>query len=198
MGREFHAAALVATLCAFAWVSPATSKEPRRFAGMVQVEASTGGDDLNNDELQLTDWELGKGLTVSLGGSYRPIKDSPFELQLFVGYKIGHPVPVVAGPVADLTTSVFQFLGNYRFTNKWYVNGGLVVHGSPQYFDEYPGALDLKFDDAYGVLIEGGWNWVGLQCTYIKYKSEGYGTFDASNCGIRFTLRIPRWRPPSN
>jgi hypothetical protein len=62
---------------------------------------------------------------------------------------------------------------------------------------DYPGAVDIDFDNAAGALVEAGWNWVGLQCTYMKYHTDVYGSFDASNCGIRFTFRFRKWCPIS-
>ena len=44
-------------------------------------------------------------------------------------------------------------------------------------------------------MIEGGWNWVGLQCTYIHYHNSDFGTLDGSNCGVRFTFHFRKWRP---
>ena len=89
-----------------------------------------------------------------------------------------------------------QLLGSVRNERKWYASGGLVVHGNPKFEDKWPDAEDVKFDDAVGLTVEGGWNWAGLQCTWMEYRSDNHGSFDASNCGVRFTFRFPRWRPP--
>jgi hypothetical protein len=174
---------------------PKTDRPARRWAAAVQLDFSAGGDDLINDEIQLTETGLGDGITPSIGLIYRPMADSVFELQAWLGYKLDIIVPVRVGPNVGISRTVFQFLGNYRNNDKWYVGGGLVLHTGAKFEDDWPDAQDLNFGNAAGVMLEGGWNWVGLQCTYMEYKSEGFGKFDASNCGVRFTFRFPRWRP---
>ena len=173
---------------------PVNYKPRSRWAGMVGIEFSGGGDDLYNDEIQLSKTKLGDGITPLVGLLYRPMKDSAFELQALLGYKADMVVPVSVGPEVGITRTVFQFLGNYRNSRKWYVSGGLVLHSGPKFEDNWPDAEDVRFDDAVGAMIEGGWNWVGLQCTFMEYKSSAHGTFDANNCGVRFTFRFPRWR----
>jgi hypothetical protein len=121
---------------------------------------------------------------------------SALELQALFGFKTDHVAPVTVGPEVSMRRTVLQLLGSYRNARKWYSSGGLVMHFNPKFEYHWPGAIDVKFDDAVGVTVEGGWNWVGLQCSYMEYRSPGYGRFDASNCGIRFTFRFPRWRPP--
>lgn len=174
---------------------PASYKPRSRWAGVIGIEFSAGGDDLYNDEIQLSQTRLGDGITPLAGVLYRPMEDSMFELQALLGYKVDMIVPVSVGPEVGITRTVFQFLGNYRTSRKWYVGGGLVLHSGPKFEDNWPDAEDVKFDDSVGVMIEGGWNWVGLQCTYMEYKSSAHGSFDASNCGVRFMFRFPRWRP---
>jgi hypothetical protein len=181
-------------LPALAADGPVTTE--RRWAGAVQVEFSAGGDDLYDEDLQLTKSALGDGVSLALGLFYRPIPESAFELQTFLGFKTDHVAPVTVGPDVSVRRTVVQFLGNYRNARKWYASGGLVLHTNTKFEDNWPGAVDLDFDDAVGVTVEGGWNWVGLQCTYMEYRSPGYGDFDASNCGVRLTFRFPRWRPP--
>jgi hypothetical protein len=176
----------------------AATKPMHRGGGAVQFELASGGDDLYNDETHASRTNLGQGGTLSLGGFYRPMENSPFELQAFVGFKVGWAIPVTGGGGdADVSRWVVQLLGNYRNNEKWYVGGGLVLHLNPKYVDDYPGAVDVDFDNAAGALVEAGWNWVGLQCTYMKYHTDVYGSFDASNCGIRFTFRFRKWRPIS-
>ena len=174
---------------------PAKPASARRWAGAVQVDVSAGGDDLWNDDIQLSKTSLGDGPSMSAGLIYRPMESSVFELQGWLGYKFDWIQPIF-GDDLGFSRTVIQLLGNYRNNDKWYVGGGLVLHLHPEFEDEFFGFNEqLAFDDAAGVTIEGGWNWVGLQCTYIEYKSKNYGSFDGSNCGVRFTFRFPRWRP---
>ena len=174
---------------------PAALKSTNRWAGSVQVEASRGGDDLYNDEIQSSTDSIGDGVAIGAGLLYRPFESSAFELQGWVGYKFDW-VQGVFGDDVGFSRNVIQLLGNYRNNDKWYVGGGLVLHLHSEFEDQLYGFNEeLEFDDAAGVTIQGGWNWVGLQCTYIEYKSPNYGKFDGSNCGVQFTFRFPRWRP---
>jgi hypothetical protein len=171
--------------------SPSTG----RWAGSVQIEASRGGDDLYTDEVNVSGESIGDGVALSVGLIYRPMESSVFELQGWLGYKFDWIQPLF-GEDFGFSRTVVQLLGNYRNNDKWYVAGGLVAHLHPEFEDQLFGINEgLEFEDAAGVTIQGGWNWVGLQCTYIEYKSPNYGKFDGSNCGVQFTFRFPRWRP---
>jgi hypothetical protein len=188
---------LASILSAPAWAQAEAPAKIRARGGVaLQVELATGGDELYNDETHASRTNLGQGGTLSLGGFYRPVESSPWEMQAFVGYKIGWPVPVRGGGGdADISRWVVQLLANYRNDSKWYAGGGLAFHLDPKYVDDYPGAVDIDFDNAVGVTAEAGWSWLGVQCTYMEYRSRIYGRFDASNCGVRFTWRFRKWRP---
>jgi hypothetical protein len=170
------------------------AKQPRRWGMALQVDLSEGGDkigDLGADN----DVTLGQGLTLSGGVFWRPIEHSNFEMQVLAGYKGALPFPVNDGTYTDVTRWVFQVLADYRNNDKWYWGGGLVLHGNPKIWDDYYGAYRVHFDDAVGAVVEGGWNWVGLQCTFIQYHNSAAGNLDASNCGVRFTLHFRKWHP---
>jgi len=177
----------------------AAAKSRARGGVAVQLDLSFGGDEINNygnDPPLSAQAILGEGMTLSLGGFYRPSESKPWELQAFIGYKGGWIVPVRGGGYhADVSRWVFQLLANYRHENKWYFGGGLVFHGNPKFEDTDPGVTDVYFDDAVGATVEGGWSWLGVQCTYIEYRAPGYGSLDASNCGVRFTWRFRGWGP---
>lgn len=196
MLRQWLGAAVLAALVGPASGADATAASERRWAGVVQVEFSAGGDDLYDEDIQLTQSNLGDGVALALGLMYRPIPTSAFEVQGLIGFKTDRVSPVIVGPDVSVRRTVFQLLGNYRNERKWYASGGLVFHGNPKFEDMWPDAEDVDFDDALGLTAEAGWNWLGLQCTYMEYKSANYGSFDASNCGVRLTFRFPRWRPP--
>jgi len=171
----------------------AAAKSRARGGVALQLDLSSGGDEINTNELYDTQTKLGEGMTVSLGGFYRPSESTPWELQAFIGYKGGWIVPMRAGGYeADVSRWVFQLLANYRHENKGYFGGGLVLHGNPKYEDTAPGVVDVNFDNAVGATVEAGWSWFGVQCTYIEYRAPGYGSLDASNCGVRFTWRFRR------
>jgi len=197
MIRRLAAAMLVAAFAVPSMAQDAApAKQMRRWGGLVQVEASQGGRDLYDGEQIFTHMQLGEGVALSAGGFYRLHENSPFELQFIAGYKAAWFAPVTVGPQATLGRWQFQLLANYRNHSKWYVSGGLIAHTSIDYSDDVDDSADISFDNALGATIEGGWNWVGFQCTYMEYSAGGYGSEDASNCGIRFTFRFRKWHPP--
>ena len=181
--------------CAQHAAAQETVQKAPRLAGLIlQLDVALGGDDIYDGETFFTHTDLGEGFTPSVGGFYRFRDYSPFELQAFVGYKTSWLVPVRAGPASGMNRWVFQLLANYHRDNKWYLAGGPVLHASPNYYDDAIDAVDVNFDDSVGAVIEAGWSWVGLQCTFIKYDSPDYGEYDASNCGVRFNFRFGKWR----
>ena len=182
-------------MCMDAAAQNATTKAPRRWGGAVQFEVAAGGDDMHDVLGQEPNVTLGQGVTISGGLYLRPFEHSNTELQVLAGFKAGEPLPVVVGPYSDVSRWVFQFLADYRTNDKWYWGGGLVLHTNPKFSGDDQFYPPVHFDDAVGAVVEGGWNWVGLQCTYITYHNADYGTFDASNCGLRFTLHFHRWHP---
>ena len=179
---------------AFAQQAPA-AKQPKRWGMALQLDVASGGEQISHVVDTDEHISLGQGLTVSGGAFFRPIEHSNFELQVLAGFKSGAPFLVVAGPYTDVSRWVFQVLADYRNQNRWYFGGGPVLHGNPKIWDNVYGSDDIHFDDAFGAVIEGGWNWIGAQCTYMKYHNGGYGTFDASNCGVRFTFHFRKWHP---
>jgi hypothetical protein len=169
----------------------APSKVRARGGLALQLDASAGGDEITSDTVPpyTLDSNLGDGMTLSLGGFYRPSESKPWELQAFIGYKRAWFIPMAApGYEGDISRWVVQLLANYHYENKWYFGGGLTYHANPR-LGHNMGA-DIEFDSAVGATVEGGWSWLGMQCTYIKY-----GSLDASNCGVRFTWRFRKWGP---
>jgi hypothetical protein len=181
--------------CAGAHAQDAAAKQPKRWGGALQVDLSAGGDKLGDNLESDSELTLGQGLTLSGGVYFRPVEHSNFEMQVLAGYKGAAPFVVVAGPYTDVTRWVFQVLADYRSNDKWYLGGGLVLHGNPKVYDDFFGQHNIHFDDAVGAVVEGGWNWVGLQCTWIQYHNANSGSLDASNCGVRFTFHFRKWHP---
>jgi hypothetical protein len=173
------------------------AKARRRAGAMVQLEVAAGGDDLRGSALENpSNADMGQGVMLAVGGFYRPVADSAWELQVLAGHKAAILVPIRVGPDSNVSRWTLQVLGQYRAENKFYWGGGLVYHINPKYYDDWPDAQDVDFDDAPGAMVEAGWNWVGVQCTYMEYRANrGLGTFDASHCGLRFTWRFRKWGP---
>jgi hypothetical protein len=184
---------LALAACDGAHAQDATARQPKRWGAALQFDLSSGGDRLDDDLGVDSGITLGQGLTLSGGVYFRPVEHSNFEMQVLAGFKSAAPLPIVAGPYTDVTRWVFQVLADYRSGDKWYFGGGLVLHGNPKVHNGLQYGSDIHFDDAAGALFEGGWNWIGLQCTYIQYHHGGLGTLDASNCGVRFTFHFRKW-----
>jgi hypothetical protein len=191
---------IIATL-AFVSVPASAADEtarPRRPSGaMVQFEVASGGEDLRGSALENpSNADMGQGVGLSLGAFFRPVETSPWELHVLAGHKAAVLVPIRVGPDSNISRWTLQVLGQYRAENKFYWGGGLVYHVNPKYYDDWPDAQDVHFDDAPGAMLEAGWNWLGVQCTYMEYRANrGLGTFDASHCGVRFTFRFRKWGP---
>ncbi len=166
----------------------------KRGGFMVQSDLDFGGDDIATVEFEdgdTQDVKSGQGIVVSLGGYFRPIETSSFELQGLLGYKF----VTTAATNADIkvTRLVTQLLGVYRFDNGMYLGGGLVRHSNVE-LDGDGFFEDMEFDDATGVNLEIGWRWIALHYTRMDYAVEG-GFFDgievdASNIGLRFSYRF--------
>jgi hypothetical protein len=188
MRKFVFAASFAAALMALTPASQAG--DTKRGGWLMQADFDYGGDDLA--ELEFTDGDsqnvkAGQGVSLAVGGWFRPMESTPFELQAIFGYKF----VFTAADNADIkvTRTTFQLNGIYRFANDWYVGGGLTRHMSPTlhgdgFFD------DIDFDDANGFTAEFGWRWIGLHYTKMDYSSPGYEDADASHVGVRFTYRF--------
>ncbi len=179
----------------FAQAQNATNSRPlRRGGAALQIGLDGGGDYLH--EFTDTNMTLGEGVSFSAGGFYRPVETSPLEIYGLVGAKLGFFAPIQgAGYDSNVKRWTAELLANYRFNNKWYVDGGLVYHINPRFYDDNPAATDVQFKNALGATVGFGWSFIGVQYTYMEYSSAAYGHFDASNVGLRFTVRFRKWRP---
>jgi len=67
----------------------------KRGGFLVQADIDYGGDDVATvyfDDDSSQDLKAGQGLAISLGGWFRPIESSPFEIQASVGMPAGESV----------------------------------------------------------------------------------------------------------
>lgn len=155
------------------------------FGWQADARGEFGGDELakvyftNGGSQSL---KAGQGFGFNVGGHYR-FANSPFDLSATIGLKYA----TTAASNADIkaTRMVLEFLGTYFVTDDWWLSAGPVLHKSIKldgdgYFE------DVNFDDASGVTFKGGWRWIGLQYTNIKYKASApfVGTADASSIGV--------------
>jgi hypothetical protein len=193
-------AALAAALLATA--SQSMAQQPSRDFGarggfLAQMDADFGGDKIATVEYEddgdyyEQDVRAGQGLAFSVGGYFRPVESSAFEIQASFGYKF----VTTAGADADINVSrtMLQIGAFHRLDNGVYFGGSLVNHINPK-LDGDGWFENVDFDDATGFGVEAGWRWIGLHYTKIDYSSTLYEDVDASHFGIRFTYRFgQRW-----
>jgi len=191
--NRLNLAALPGLVCLAATAQaaePAPASHGPRAGFLAQVDADFGGDDVatvyfEDDSSQ--DLTAGQGLGISLGGWFRPIADSPFEVQASLGYKFS----TTQADNADIGMSrtLLQLEGLYRWPNGFFVGAGLMHHLSPQLDGDgfFP---DIDFDDATGFNAEIGWKWISIHYVNMTYENELFEDIDASHVGARFTWRF--------
>jgi hypothetical protein len=170
--------------------------EPRHFnhrgGFFAQLDIDLGGDKVVFDEENgIRDRSTGEGEQIIVGGFYQPWQSRPVEIYLGGGIKRAHLIPCgnCVGEVGWFDRSVLEVRAQYRFTPRWYAGGG-VVHHWDIWLQRAPEA-NLRFKPATGILIEGGWSYLGLHATYMEYKPRlGGRSIDASSVGIRMLFRF--------
>lgn len=163
----------------------------QRGGFLLQTDADFGGDviatvDYDNDTSQ--DIRAGQGLALSIGGWFRPIESSAFEIQASVGYK--YEMALASNADIHFSRTIMQLEALYRWPNGFYLGGGLMRHtGAKLSGDGF--VDDVGFEDANGFNGEIGWRWIALHYDNIEYQDDFYGyEIDGSSVGLRFT-----WRP---
>jgi hypothetical protein len=184
---------LLAVLCAAGTLGSQASwaQRARHEAGrggfLLQVDADFGGEKLVTVEYEdfSQDIRAGQGLALSLGAWFRPVESSAFEIQASVGYK--YDATFDSDADVELSRTLFQLEGLYRWPNGFYLGAGYVRHIGPKLaIDEF----DIEFDDANGANVEAGWRWIGLHYNHMRYSIPPFEDINADAVGIRFT-----WRP---
>ena len=193
MNRIPAAVLLAATLLACPSLAQAQSNkhdDTARGGFLVQTDLEFGGDEIatvaftNGDDQSIY---AGQGISLGIGGWFRPVESSQFQIQGVLGYKYA----MTAASNADINVSrvVMKLNGVYPFADGWFVGAGITHHSSPElngdgFFE------DIAFDDATGFSAELGWKWVALRYTKIEYSSEFYEDVDASSIGLSLTWRF--------
>jgi hypothetical protein len=166
------------------------NQKASRGGFVAQLDADFGGDTLvtvdfeDGDE---QDIDAGQGLAVSVGGWFRPMADNNFIIEALLGYK--YTMTAASNADINLSRTLLQLNGLYRFPNGFYVGGGLMHHMSPK-LDGDDFFYDIKFDDATGFNAEIGWRWVALHYTVIEYENEFVRNINASSLGLRITYEF--------
>jgi len=165
-----------------------------RAGFLAQMDLDFGGDDIatvyfEDDSSQ--DITAGQGVAVSIGGYFRPIESSSFEIDASIGYK--YATTQADNADINISRTMLQLEALYRWPNGFYLGAGVIQHMSPELNGDgfFP---DIEFDDATGFNAEIGWRWISLHFTDISYESDLFEDVDASHVGIRFTYRYgQRW-----
>lgn len=163
-------------------------KDAARGGFLLQVDADFGGEKLVTVEYEdfSQDIRAGQGLALSVGGWFRPIEASNFEIQASVGYK--YETTYGSGDDVDLSRTLLQLEGLYRWPGGFYLGAGYVRHIGPTLsIDDFG---DIEFDDANGFNVEAGWRWIGLHYNHMRYAIPPFDDINADAVGLRFT-----WRP---
>jgi hypothetical protein len=176
--------------------------KPRHFGErggfFAQLDLDVGGDDivreivtdtLSGPHVETERTSMGDGPQLILGAFYRPWQSLPIELYFGVGGKFSAVLPSEEG---DMWRYVGEFKAQYRFTDRWFLGGGIVHHrdmeisrGGSADPDDHP------FKPATGFFLEGGWNYLAVHVTQMKYKPKlGGPSLDANTIGIRIINRF--------
>lgn len=191
MNRPWSAALVAASMLLVGSMAEAQSPSAARKDGwLVQMDLDSGGDSVATVDFENGDSQevrAGQGVSLGVGGWFRPIASSPFELQALLGMKY----VTTAADNADINLSrvTMQLNGVYRFPNQWFMGAGVMHHLSPKlhgggFFES------VDFEDATGFQAEVGWRWISLHYVNLSYSVPGFEDVDAGSIGLRFT-----WRP---
>lgn len=173
----------------FSWADHAG--EPRsQFSFAFGADAEFGGDDVATVAFvdgSHQNVRAGQGVSLSLGGYFRPAPESPFGVRATLGYK--YVTTKASNADITLTRVVTELVGTYRFNDSFWMGAGPVRHSSIK-FDGGGLGPDLRFDSATGFRAEAGWRWFALAFTGISYKDEFGNSYGANSIGVSFTNRF--------
>jgi len=182
------------TLGAFALSPPSHAQGYTTHAGRVGLVAEADieyglGDDIRGfySDGTPTKVSAGQGTTLALGAHYKPAQ-LPVDFAATVGYKFNG----IDDRDSDLGLYryVLKLTATYELPQRFYVDAGPVIHFNTKLRGD--GLVpDIPFDNAVGVTFGGGWRFVGVSYTYIRYSSSRPSLdLDASNIGIDLTFKF--------
>ena len=178
----------VAALCASAGVR---AENPHPRAGLLtQMDLEFGGDTVATvafDDGDTQNVHAGQGLSLGIGGYFRPNPTGPFEIDALIGIK--YVTTAASNADINISRTVLKLNGTYWFEQGWFVSAGITHHMSPE-LDGDGFFEDVPFDDATGFSAEVGWRWVALRYTNITYTNDFIEDVDASSLGLSFTWRF--------
>jgi len=190
--RKLMTIALLATamLLGSAAAQAQAVKHTTRGGLLIQTDLEFGGDSVATvafEDGSEQDVDAGQGISLAIGGFFRPSATTPFEISGSVGYKF--VTTAASNANINLSRTVLKLNATWWFENGWFVTGGLTHHLSPElngddFFE------DVHFDDATGFSAEVGWRWIALRYTNIEYSHPLFEDVDASSIGLGFTWRF--------
>ena len=130
------------------------------------------------------DVQAAQGGTLGIGVRYRPYANAPWGLRSTIGYKF--VTTQASNADIGIDRMVWDLVANYRLNENVWVGGGVVRHMNT-HFNGDGFAPDIDFDDAMGLRLEFGWQWIALAYTNMKYKDEFGFTYDANSIGVVLT-----------
>jgi len=130
----------------------------------------------------------GQGLSLAIGGHYR-FSSIPIDIMTTVGYKYVTSKASNANIYIGRVVPAMQV--SYWFTDAWWVGVGPTMHLN----NEFRGGQfvqNIKFKPSVGATVQGGWKWIALSYTNIKYTSDDAFKlkYDASNFGLALIGRF--------
>jgi Outer membrane protein beta-barrel domain len=184
----------VLLVLALAWPAHMLAADVRPF---VKAGYDLGGDKVA--EVVFTDGDsesIKANEGFYFGGGASIVTDAGTqEIELSISYKVGS----VNGSNGDVEFRRFplEALWFYRFA-KVRLGGGLTYHLNPELDGSgvVGGGLDVKFDDALGLVLQGDYRFgekltIGLRYTNLEYKVSGASAkAKADGLGVTFGYRF--------
>ena len=167
-----------------------TSIQAGELEWLVGGSITIGGDELGGTSIDTVD--AGELIRV-FGGVKLPVGDSPFNLQLTMGYHFDSVESEQGtGSFDRLEFELIPFI----HLDKFRLGVGVTQHISVE-FDQPSGFTDYEFDDATGVVFEVAHTigrdqraWMHVRLVDIEYTSPSYGTVDGGYIGFGATFFI--------
>jgi hypothetical protein len=165
---------------------PAPTSTAPHFGFSLEAAYEFGGADLATAYFQdgsTNNIRAGQGLTLGVGGNYRPTQLSPWDISLIAGYKFDqagdsdHNIKFERIPI--------ELIGSYEWQNGIRLGAGPVYHTNVK-LDGGGFFPDVSLKNAFGGQVQVGWKWVALSYTFIRYEDDFGDSVDGGNWGIRF------------
>lgn len=157
--------------------------ETKSSGWLTTMNVELGGDPVVTvvfDDGDTQDVNAGQGISLSIGRFIRP-NNGPMMYSGGLGFKY---VTTAADNVnIHLTRLVLDARVDRALVNGFWVGLGPVAHvGNKLNMDDL--GPDLSFDPALGLNARIGWKYLSLTYTYMSYKDEFGGNYDASGIGL--------------